>query len=208
MTKRIGRPTKYKPEFDDLAFKFALLGATDAELAMCFQVNEQSIKTWYKRQPGFLASITRGKYAADANVAHALYRRALGDERTPPDTNAASLWLRNRQPAKWRDRIEHSGPGGEALQIQIVRYAEPQPKVIDGEAKVIDSPALIEAAAPAEESVPIYKDSATDAADASNSSASDGSDDGTVAARESHVVEIKRYSGAVRRKAHPPKPAD
>ena len=25
-------------------------------------------------------------------------------EHYPPDTQAASLWLRNRQPAKWRDR--------------------------------------------------------------------------------------------------------
>ena len=29
----------------------------------------------------------------------------------PPDTQAASLWLRNRQPAKWRDRqeVNHTG---------------------------------------------------------------------------------------------------
>jgi hypothetical protein len=25
----------------------------------------------------------------------------------PPDTQAASLWLRNRQPQKWRDKHEH-----------------------------------------------------------------------------------------------------
>ncbi len=32
-------------------------------------------------------------------------------KRYPPDTQAASLWLRNRQPAKWRDKqeIEQSG---------------------------------------------------------------------------------------------------
>jgi hypothetical protein len=27
-------------------------------------------------------------------------------EHYPPDTTAASLWLRNRQPSKWRDRQE------------------------------------------------------------------------------------------------------
>jgi hypothetical protein len=26
-----------------------------------------------------------------------------------PDVSAASLWLRNRQPKKWRDKIEHTG---------------------------------------------------------------------------------------------------
>ncbi len=32
----------------------------------------------------------------------------------PPDTQAASLWLRNRQPDKWRDKLthEHAGPDG------------------------------------------------------------------------------------------------
>ena len=32
-------------------------------------------------------------------------------EHYPPDTQAASLWLRNRQPAKWRDRqeVNHTG---------------------------------------------------------------------------------------------------
>jgi hypothetical protein len=70
----------------------------------------------------------RGKLEADANVAERLYKRALGyeheavkifmpqgadspvyapyTEHYPPDTQAASLWLRNRQPAKWRDKIE------------------------------------------------------------------------------------------------------
>jgi hypothetical protein len=32
-------------------------------------------------------------------------------EHYPPETQAASLWLRNRQPAKWRDRqeVNHTG---------------------------------------------------------------------------------------------------
>ena len=37
--------------------------------------------------------------------------RARTPEHYPPDTPAASLWLRNRQPAKWRDRqeVNHTG---------------------------------------------------------------------------------------------------
>ena len=29
--KRPGQPTKYKPEYNDLTYKFCLLGATDAD---------------------------------------------------------------------------------------------------------------------------------------------------------------------------------
>src|SRR5690349_11346686 len=79
-----------------------------------------------EQHPEFRDSITRGKIDADAKVAQRMYKRALGyshpavkifmpqgakepvyapyTEPYPPDTQAASLWLRNRQPARWRDR--------------------------------------------------------------------------------------------------------
>lgn len=132
-----GRPTKYRAEFNEQAYKLCLLGATDVEMADFFQVDEDTINEWKKRHPEFSESITRGKRAADANVAERLYQRALGysheavkifmpaqwhepvyapyTEHYPPDTQAASLWLRNRQPGKWRDRVEHTGADGGAL---------------------------------------------------------------------------------------------
>lgn len=36
--------------------------------------------------------------------------------------------------------LQVTGAGGEALQIRIVRYSEPEPKVIEGE--VVDQPAI------------------------------------------------------------------
>ena len=121
----VGRPTDYKPEFADQAYKLCLLGATDGELGDFFGVTEQTINNWKQSFPEFFESITRGKLVADAEVAQALFKRATGydatrvvtatfegaisDERevkeyVGPDTNAASLWLRNRQPTKWRDK--------------------------------------------------------------------------------------------------------
>ena len=38
-------------------------------------------------------------------------------EHYPPDTTAASLWLRNRQPNKWRDKREIDHGGSIAHQI-------------------------------------------------------------------------------------------
>jgi len=142
-----GRPTDYRDDYVDQAYKLCLLGATDAQMADIFGVSEQTLNTWKKAHPEFLESITRGKVLADAEIAHSLYHRAKGyshpedkifnDEGSamivptvkhyPPDTQAASLWLRNRRPADWRDKIEtvHSG----AIEISKVERTIVKPPV-------------------------------------------------------------------------------
>lgn len=141
---KVGRPTAYREEFREQARKLCLLGATDVEMADFFGTSEKTLNTWKAAHPEFLQSITQGKLLADANVASRLYERALGyahpavkifnhagiemlvdyTEHYPPDTQAASLWLRNRQPAKWRDRQEITGADGGPLVIQTVSYAD------------------------------------------------------------------------------------
>ena len=126
----MARPTAYKPEYDDLTFKYCLLGATDEDLARYFGVSTVTINAWKNKQPSFLNAIKEGKADADANVANSLYRRALGyshpedkifmghdgkplvvptTKHYPPDTAAAFIWLKNR--AGWKDKqdVEHSG---------------------------------------------------------------------------------------------------
>jgi hypothetical protein len=73
-----GRPTKYKNEYAEQAFKLCLLGATDKELADFFDVNEDTINVWKKSQKGFSESLKKGKLDADAKVASKLYARAIG----------------------------------------------------------------------------------------------------------------------------------
>jgi len=144
-----GRPSAYKPEYCEQAYKLCLLGATDKEMADFFRVSEVTVNAWKKAHPDFLKSITRGKTIADANVAEKLYHRALGyshdavkifmpagadkpvyapyTERFPPDTPAASLWLRNRQGGKWRDKQDHevSGKNGGPIQTEDVSALTP-----------------------------------------------------------------------------------
>lgn len=129
-----GRPTRYKQEYAEQAYKLCLLGATDAEMADFFQVAESTLNLWKQRHAGFSESIARGKLLADAEVAEKLFHRAKGysheavkifnnqgvemvvpyTEHYPPDTQAASLWLRNRQSAKWRDKqeLDHTSSDG------------------------------------------------------------------------------------------------
>lgn len=138
-----GRPTEYKEAYAEQAYKLCLLGATDKEMADIFGVAEQTFYVWKDKHIEFAEALTRGKTMADANVAKSLYHRALGYEHKetitatfqgkitdtmdvikhyPPDTPAATLWLKNRQPDKWRDKqeVEHTGPNGGPLLIQSV----------------------------------------------------------------------------------------
>lgn len=123
----MGRKSAYKEEYNQLAENYALLGATDKEMADLFGVTERTLNQWKKTYPEFLQSLKKGKNIADANVASRLYNRAIGYdckatkfatseghitdskeyiEHYPPDTTAAIFWLKNRQPEKWRDRKE------------------------------------------------------------------------------------------------------
>lgn len=126
-TRSTGRPSKYTPGHAALAYKLCLLGATDAEIASCLGISHTQINVWKRTHPDFADSVRRGKIQADAEVAAKLFQRACGYSHPatkfyrsesgepisiaytvhhPPDTQAASLWLRNRQPARWRDKHE------------------------------------------------------------------------------------------------------
>ena len=134
-----GRPTLYREEYADKAFKLCLMGATDAKLAEFFEVNEDTINEWKKRHPEFSESLKRGKDDADAVIAASLYHRAKGYshkavkifadpksgaeqiveyvEQYPPDTTAAIFWLKNRQRANWRDKTEQEVSGTSKIEV-------------------------------------------------------------------------------------------
>lgn len=72
------RPSKYKKEYDSIAYKLALLGHKDKEIASFFDVTEQTINNWKKDYPSFFEALKKGKEPADCKVVQSLYKRALG----------------------------------------------------------------------------------------------------------------------------------
>lgn len=74
----VGRPTSYKEEYNEQAYNYCLLGATDAQLATFFNVCVATIHNWKNDFPDFLDSIKKGKEIADAKVARMLFERATG----------------------------------------------------------------------------------------------------------------------------------
>jgi hypothetical protein len=140
--KKLGRPSRYKEDMPQRAYKLCLLGLRDQDLAVAFGVGIGSIDVWKKEHPEFFEAIKRGRDEADAHVAESLYHRALGYSHPeevikvvggqvvrletmkhyPPDTGAACFWLKNRHRDRWRDvhRYEHTGKDGEPIQSRQV----------------------------------------------------------------------------------------
>lgn len=152
--RKTGRPSKYKDEFAGQAAKLCKLGATDAQLADFFGVAISTVALWKVEHPAFSDALRVAKEAADERVEQALYRRALGyqhDEidirvvgnmivKTPvrkhyaPDAASMIFWLKNRQPAKWRQTPPEGDEGDEPAKTTVVfeirdgrKHAQPEP---------------------------------------------------------------------------------
>lgn len=130
---KMGRPSKYKPEFARIAAALCKRGATDFELAEEFEVSTVTIWRWTVQHEDFCNAVVVGKNAYDDRIERALAQRASGYsyhtqkvfnfqgaivradvvEHVPADIGAAKLWLTNRRPDRWRDvqKFEHGNPG-------------------------------------------------------------------------------------------------
>jgi hypothetical protein len=133
-----GRPTLYKEEFAEQAYRLCLAGTTNPDLAECFEVDRSTVDKWLQRLPEFAQAVRRGRAIADGEVAHKLYARATGytyettkvvlhngepvsvhhTVHCPPDVRAATFWLRNRRPHQWSEqaaRVPDEEPAWNAL---------------------------------------------------------------------------------------------
>lgn len=122
----------FLPNLSQIVGAVARKGGSDEELADVFGVPLDTWMKWRKAYPAFADAIEEGRTMADANVVHAMYKRAIGyaqptekihvtkwgsvlrvdtKEHIPPDVGAGKFWLTNRQPQNWKERTsqEHSG---------------------------------------------------------------------------------------------------
>ena len=115
----------------ELARKFCMLGATNEDLADCFEVSRSTIDGWIAAIPEFAEGVRQGRAEADVAVVEKLYARAMGYSyetkkvlfcrgepvtvphtvHYPPDIRACIFWLRNRRPQYW---LEKAAPRREA----------------------------------------------------------------------------------------------
>lgn len=137
----------YHPEH---AYKFCILGATNADLGRMFGVSERTVEHWMTKHKEFKKQIHAGRELADADVAMSMFRNAKGwkhratkifnnegritivpyTEKYPPNFQAGAMWLTNRQPKNWKNKTsnEIGGPDGGPLEVRVIRRVIIDPK--------------------------------------------------------------------------------
>ena len=123
--RKVGRPTKYRPEFCEQARQLCAAGAIDTELAEFFEISIVTLSAWKAKHPEFVKALKIGKAGPNNRVERALYERAMGyshpDQKIvvvdgevriidtvkhyPPDPTALIFFLKNRMPKKYRDKL-------------------------------------------------------------------------------------------------------
>ena len=124
------RQTKY--ERDNWGDKLEVIeswarqGLTDEEIAQKMGIGTRTLYEYKEKYPQFSQALKEGKREADAKVEKALYKNATGyryreevltnkgdirevERYAKPKTGAQKMWLKNRQPDKWKDKKEISG---------------------------------------------------------------------------------------------------
>lgn len=79
---KLGRPTKFKEEYIEEAYKLSLLGLTDIQMAKFFEVAESTFHLWKLEHPNFSESLKRGKLKADMEIVDSL-RQTCFDRQIP-----------------------------------------------------------------------------------------------------------------------------
>jgi len=116
---------------------YARDGMTDAEIAKAVGVGEATLYRWKNSFPAIADALAQGKEIVDYRAEETLLRRAMGytytevtrepnksgklavtksvTKEVAPDVAAAFIWLKNRQPKKWRNNPESGSTGGVML---------------------------------------------------------------------------------------------
>ena len=132
VSQQMARPTKLTSETAHTAKVLARLGFSDEKLASAIGVSRSTLHDWRKANPEFADTLKTAKATADSKVIDALFQRATGYQAAdgthiPAHPTAIVFWLKNRQPAEWRDTSRHevSGPDGAPIQAAPVIQLPP-----------------------------------------------------------------------------------
>ena len=117
---------RYDPDYHPMMAKnLTLLGCNHQELAKHFEINLSTLYDWYKKYPELSKAVYDGGEKADAEVAAAMYKTAVGYEREeeeikivdnhiervpvtkyyPPNNKAQQFILKNRHNDKWGEKL-------------------------------------------------------------------------------------------------------
>lgn len=113
--RKRGRPSNYRPDFCDRAKAIGAEGASLTEIGVRLGISHQCQHEWAQKHPEFGEALKEARRLSQA------WWEQKGREKTfnSEGFNATSyiFQMKNRFPADWRDRVEHSheGKDGAAL---------------------------------------------------------------------------------------------
>ena len=133
--------TLYRPEYAEQAHNYCLLGATNLQLAEFFGVHPRTIDLWIMTRDDFNDAVKNGRAVADAKVAAACFKRAVGytytnqyinkkgelvvaETEMPPDVHAQVFWLTRRRRDLWAEKQEVLPDGGMLTPIGSAELVE------------------------------------------------------------------------------------
>jgi len=100
---KMGRPTKFDQSMRDKIMYLTGGGKTDEEVANEIGVATSTYYLWKKNLgPNFSEALKSAKEIADDMVEMSLLDNAVNSK----NVVAQIFWLKNRRPAKWRDKID------------------------------------------------------------------------------------------------------
>lgn len=126
MAKR-GPKSSFNEKLSDTFARLTADGKTLEEIAEVLGVSTRTLNRWMGKHQELRLAVRESRLIADELVEAALYSRATGYSHPetklfahegivlskedvikhyPPDTQAAMFWLRNRQPARWKEKTE------------------------------------------------------------------------------------------------------
>lgn len=116
-----GRPTDYRPEYCDIVLAFMSEGLSLTAAMASIGFTRQRAHEWADKHPEFRDAIALGQGKRTLKLETDLLQATLG-----PVVTARALALKNSAPDEWRDKqqLEHTGPDGGALVVEIKRFAD------------------------------------------------------------------------------------
>lgn len=118
------------------------LGLTQAEICLSIGISDKTLERRKGEMSVVSDAIKRGKASAAQQVANALFQKATIDK----DLGAMIWYEKTRRGLSDRQAVEHSGPGGNAIEVRTFDYTAAAAKIAAGSGQDSNEPSEDESA--------------------------------------------------------------
>jgi len=143
---------KWRDENIEIVHRLALLGQTDAEIAMVFGVEPVTLSTWKNKYPEFYEALEKGRQLKLAEVAAATFKSAIGydyeetiytesekfgktttvyKKHRAPNMYAAKFILAARARDKWTEKSETIHTNINIAKLDLTQLSPEQLKLLE-----------------------------------------------------------------------------